>query len=1341
MKAKRWLALILVLCTVVGLLPQVGIFSAWADKPRTKDVASDTTAALSRLNTQYNSFTIPTNERKIIDASSIKNLQGTYFMIVGRSENYEIINPTKGTGTQKDRLTADSFGKDSHGAVDYRYLYSLPVVVSGVKLSTIGGKAITTLDYAVDIVSNTASITRNTSYSEKLDGTTYKGWAGYIKWEYNRKETWSGDEKYGPYLGIESIPSTSDPVYNIKFLYSGKSSTPYLSCDDGDGELKYSSKAFPIFFKLNDSSTASTKLYKLNPTGGSEHTYWFGVDQKNDTISAHTMSQIVREDRNLSVAKSDPLRQANYRIVWKFYRISPSTLELYKTLLKAKSYVTGANSDQKIPADTYLEFLQFLENAMAVYKSNYNTFDDNPNSATKITCDNYAKDLTAYMNLLEIEKKPTSYMDIPLEVLDFRADGIIFENWNSGTAYALAESSPTSVDGVPFPGTILPSDNPSYYNYTYGLIEPELVNGQIVYRKETIDYVAKALSMQHHTFTDPAATGTSFRGDYGKEDFDTYWNAAFMTLVDPLGMTATNNRPESNVTANAYPLGSYNNTINKLSTKDNGGILRFEQISTCYDLAYYLLTNIWRQTASDDIVETVTKGSTTYALPYNVKINELSTLRLLKDEAGYYQFSSDKANGRAVNSGVIFNYNLTTSSGSTVPTLNAAAELGFESPSMFGNNSTGLKENTASNIYPVRNYGVMYHLKSSFVYYEEKNLNFEFSGDDDVYFFINGKMVADIGGMHSPANRKVFLNSSDASHLHLEDGDICTFDMFLVERHSEGINLNFRTNIEMMPAGAVTDKVQYEYTTSGTIGKDIKEGSVVADKTEVGYGFKLLNRNEYGAQHLVFQDPELGVTLSQSEITLNATANVGDLIFVYRSYDPQTNEIYSGTPQSYNYAVTEGIIRNAINDTSTIIPLGTDSAYRVTGLAADQAKALLKLGLPANIQLSIYGFHRTVSASVGGYTNTVYTSLTPIASKISTDSFTYEDAIAGYGIRNLNVQSMNTITAEPLDIVIDYGKPVVFTMGELLSTATYDPEAISLSYAGIIFGGEHGKFLFKLPGTVYLKEEGTTATGTYGEFDYSFDSIRFSPKGSVTGIETIFALLLVKDPVMENPCYLTVEIRIIPATIMYYEGEALANADELTLSEKYVEEIEEEVPPESLPDSDPEEDPDEEEDVDDPENAPVEDDGIRYNTHFSTVTDTQDRETNLSTYDPTSDEGVLFFAFDKNDTDRYKNNPVYGGVDFDDMGNWWGNQYNKVEAIENGALRFSTNYPNSFFGYVATAKPDSTQPSNGDLASFPLEYLPGEDDWCEIRLRIDKTGVQTRTDTQVRLEFLPTEKN
>jgi fibro-slime domain-containing protein len=75
---------------------------------------------------------------------------------------------------------------------------------------------------------------------------------------------------------------------------------------------------------------------------------------------------------------------------------------------------------------------------------------------------------------------------------------------------------------------------------------------------------------------------------------------------------------------------------------------------------------------------------------------------------------------------------------------------------------------------------------------------FKFSGDDDVFVFINKKLVINIGGIHSALTREVNLPAI-ASAIGLVVGQEYPLDFFQAERHVVESNLRIDTTIELRP--------------------------------------------------------------------------------------------------------------------------------------------------------------------------------------------------------------------------------------------------------------------------------------------------------------------------------------------------------------------------------------------------------------------------------------------------------------------------------------------------------------------------------------------------------------
>ncbi len=934
------------------------------------------------------------------------------------------------------------------------------------------------------------------------------------------------------------------------------------------------------------------------------------------------------------------------------YELSTYVIDLYKAIIRLAPFATG-NENGRYPADTYNSFLTCLTDSVKTYLQynvNLNTTDKANFTAVKKSIDDQTTALKSYLTTLTRQDTITEFIDIPVEIYDFRADGLLFEYLHQH--YNLASVRPGS--SLTPPGDW--SDH-GRINLTTG----ELLNRKLVYKDEVITFVAESMCDEETL------------GDIHADGYAPGWNDVFYNMLHTGGSPTLRK-------------GSLTDTFKDTSTGANGGELSWSKVDSYFDLAYYLLTYLWRPVDPDDIVDTQKN------LPYNVTIPERDRLRLYADENGNYLLDAD--NDVVYDGYYVYNptpraqEDITYDSALFTP----ADGLGFETPELMEkigdtdrgdlNEGWGFEtENT--------NFHFSMHAYGSFVYYEDQNQYFDFLGDDDVYFFIDGKLVLDIGGAHAARGGRVELKDLAAKYGWTDD-TVYDFDMFYAERHTTASNLRFSTNIKIVDTETLTTMGQYAQTYNGSpkldsetgLGQELVDNGAVFVNDTIAYSYDLTNTRNVPVYDISFVCPMVGSNISSTSLTLynpnltnEAVTNIGDITVYYRVLTQTADGedvLDSSVPIIKTYDEMHTLLNTAITANKTL-PVGS---YRVEIETEDQLKNLLLLGIPHNCQISVYGFKRNTTANDTPFTNTVSSHCyykRAASNEGSADGEIFE--LDGIASRKLRVSAgLPSIVSQK--IVLDYGKPVQIPVNAIAEQIYTDSFVTVSGFAGITLSGSHNEVAKKVPTGLTCKTVGSTFSTNSGIFTRTSSGLEYRLTDFFDEVETVYLVYSldgcelsdIDGSVTKYP-YMLVQLQLIPATSVYYETDFAHNV-----------------------------------------------------------------------FDLSTDPGELFFDFtDDEDAQERYSAAKYGGFNFDrETNGYWGTRATRVNenaptdfSIDNEAGTLSINVAdglpettNAYYGpWFLTSNTYGQYPGNNSTATHPLRYAPSEAEVIQVRFKVTDCSV------------------
>lgn len=436
---------------------------------------------------------------------------------------------------------------------------------------------------------------------------------------------------------------------------------------------------------------------------------------------------------------------------------------------------------------------------------------------------------------------------LPISIIDYRSDGLLFDYTYNGTSYGYSlvhsDTYPANgydstqpyygftLDGASYglsvPGTMLEvrgrysRDNGPWSNsYSSGWIRSGMVEeylsaaGLPVYTDATVQQVAYLLENQ--LYYEKIINDTS--SNYNKEIVNT-----FLVPNAPRSVADTSTTGFSSAFGNAHT---------------------YENISNAYDLAWYLLNNLF--TADTNMV---TDNGHTVPI-YGMGTNVYSGIILKKSQdigngsAGYvydsaYATTYDKVNGYIYNTDVAGSIITSKPGLSAENTFWPIAGEGYDA--LYGNTTSANREGYTGN----GNFALVG--SAQFTYKE--NDYFYFSGDDDVYLFINGKLAMDLGGAHGVCYKEIKLSELGGEY-GLVEGQPATFTFFYMERCSDNSNFSMRTNIELAEPAIQVEKNAYPENSNAPI----PSGSAVPSYSNVIYDFVVRNTGNTDMTNLVFAD-------------------------------------------------------------------------------------------------------------------------------------------------------------------------------------------------------------------------------------------------------------------------------------------------------------------------------------------------------------------------------------------------------------------------------------------------------------------------------------------------------
>lgn len=668
-------------------------------------------------------------------------------------------------------------------------------------------------------------------------------------------------------------------------------------------------------------------------------------------------------------------------------------------------------------------------------------------------------------------------VEIPISIIDYRADGLLFDFQVGGKTYDYGlvhnydyDRTASSVNGGTLPGESYGTriagttlENTGYdasdsYSGNYyfwgnkwsrsGMVESELgSNGMPVYTDATVARVAQELAAGNYNSDEMAGVAND-----NDVIYDTFLKSGAARSV--VGKDAE-----------------------KMSTTF-ASAKTWSNITNAYDLAWYLLNTLYQ---ADTNMTTVTgTDGAGHAVPiYGMKVDAYDRL-ILTENNGVYSFdAANKKSNYDTESRSIYEDDTARSlQFYPIDGLGYDAILGDTTDKTDSPYQKDENGNITATVRPEHPNG-SYTLRGEAQFVYQDNLYFEFSGDDDVYMYINGVLALDLGGAHGICTKRVNLKDV-ATKCHLTPGEVATFTFFYMERNSDASNFKIETNMELVQRDIAVQKKAYDTNYANEIPSNMS----VPTGTTVAYDLILTNKSNSVMNQIKFTDTD----------DCEATVSFG--------YDVNTPQIATGTVEKANGSVTLGELNSYViyitegdNENEKEVANTRKTLASLDALSKAVAETKLLPGQSLHVRFLTATFDVN-SSTILSYRNTV-------AATASVGGTSLSDT-ASHELYSYNANDTGRT------YVVDFGLPLKIT--KIFSVAPSNIGDVQLSSSNTL------KY-----GTVIL-----TGTGANVELVYT----RTADK-TIDNAETIVLDVVYK--MGNSNVSLQKTLTIIPASNVYYE--------------------------------------------------------------------------------------------------------------------------------------------------------------------------------------------------------------